>query len=64
MGIKYVGNVANSVHGRQKRQNITRWMYIPQPKYKPTWSEILCALMLLVAAIHVVILFVVYFSTL
>ena len=56
MGIKYVGTVADNVHGRQKRQNITRWMYVPKPKYKPNLYDAL-GVVILVIAIGITIVF-------
>lgn len=61
MGIKYTGNVEDYVHGRTKRQNITRWMYIPEPKYKPTWRDVLWAIVWIVAVVPVIAFFVVWF---
>lgn len=49
MGIKYTGTVTDSIRGRKKRQNIDRWMYMPEPKYKPTWQEVLWAIVCIIA---------------
>ena len=63
MGIKYVGPTSDRVYGRQKRQNITRWMYIPEPKYKPTLLGVACAMAYIIAVIEVIAFFVVWFKT-
>lgn len=54
MDIKYVGNVGDYVHGRKKRQNVTRWMYVPKPKYKPAWGEILCAVVCIITIVFTI----------
>lgn len=60
MGIKYVGSVSDRVYGRQKRQNVTRWMYVPRPKYKPTFEEVAWAIAGIIAVIDIIIIFVVW----
>lgn len=64
MGIKYVGPTSDRVYGRTKRQNVTRWMYIPKQKYKPAWDEVLCATLGIIGIIISIIFFAVLLANL
>ena len=54
MSIKYVGPTSGRIRGRAKRQNIERWMYVPEPKYKPAWGDIVCAAICIITIVFTV----------